>query len=149
MRVAANPKHLLCWSRSQPVHLCHSAAASICFTTLEDPAGSGSRLSGVIFQNCISSVALCCLMLAYKINLSHLMSGEMLTHLKSSESSFDARSFQCSCFLLLWEGLGALPSLCTTAKDEPSLSTPIPWDGYSGIVLILSEIFTVYAFDLM
>lgn len=88
-------------------------------------------------------------MFAYKINLPHSVLGEMLTHLKSFEPGFQARSFQCLCFLLLWEGLGILPSLCTRAEDEPSLSTPVPWDGYSGIVLILSEIFTVYAFHLM
>lgn len=121
----------------------------LCFTALEGPEGSGGRLSAVIFQNCISSVVLCCLMFADKRNLLQSMLDEMLTHLKSPEPAFDTRPFQCSCFLLLWEGLGILPSLCTRAEDEPSLSTSIPWDGYSGIVLILSETFTVYAFDLM
>lgn len=122
---------------------------SVFLTTLEGPAGSGGRLSAVTFGSCISSVALCQLLFAYKINLPHSMLGEMLTHLKSLEPAFDTRSFQCSCFLLLWEGLGVLPSLYTRPEDEPFLSTPIPCDSYSGIVLILSEIFTVYDFDLM
>lgn len=88
-------------------------------------------------------------MFADERNLPQSKLGEMLTHLKSPEPAFDARPFQRSCFLLLWEGLGILPSLCTRAEDEPSVSTSVPWDGYSGIVLILSEIFTVYVFDLM
>lgn len=99
-------------------------------------------------QSLSESAFLQLLCAAYKINLPHSMSGGMLTHLKSLKPVFEARSFQCLCFLLLWEGLGILPNLCRRAENEPSLSTPIPWDGYSGIILILSEIIAVYAFDL-
>lgn len=86
-------------------------------------------------------------MFACKINLPYSVSDEMLTHPKSLGPAFESGSFQSSCFPLLWEGL-ELTSLCTRAEDELSLSTPIPWDPYSGIVLILSELFTVYTFGL-
>lgn len=83
-------------------------------------------------------------MFAYKIHLPYSVSDEMLTHLKSLGPAFDSRSFQSSCFPLPWGGLGIVTSLCTRAEDELSLSAPVPWCAYSGVVVIMSKMFALY-----
>lgn len=154
MRVAVrrnNPQTFVVLKQEPACGICAiQLQGGLCFTTLESPAGSGGQLFAIIFWNCnfFSGFVLCDVCLQKKSPIL-----DVGWNVDSSEITRASIWLQVFPVLMFSSALGRIRDtskpLYKNWRWAPSLSTPIPWDGYSGIVLILSEIFTVYAFDLM